>query len=135
MVYTYPVCFYPDEDGITVDVPDLLGCVTCGHDMNEAIFMAEDAMSGWLYTSLRDGEELPVPTPISEVKADEYPNGIVSYVRADIDAYIKKYKKKSIKKKCTVPIWLNDLAERKGIDFSFALQEGLKQQLGIPSNN
>jgi predicted RNase H-like HicB family nuclease len=135
MVYTYPVCFYPDDDGITVDVPDLLGCVTEGQDIAEALYMAEDAMCGWLYTSLRDGEELPKPTPIFEVKADEYPNGFVSLIRADIDAFAKKHNKKAIKKKCTVPIWLNDLAERKGIDFSFALQEGLKMQLGIPSSN
>jgi predicted RNase H-like HicB family nuclease len=129
--YVYPACFYPADDGITVDIPDLLGCVTEGQTMEEAIYMAEEATEGWLYLTLRDGEELPKPTPITEVKADEYPNGFVSLIRADIDAYIEKYHKKAIKKKCTVPVWLNTLAERKGIDFSFALQEGLKHQLGI----
>ncbi|MDR0974679.1 MAG: type II toxin-antitoxin system HicB family antitoxin [Ruminococcus sp.] len=131
MVYTYPACFYPGDDGITVDIPDLLGCVTEGQTMAEAIYMAEEATEGWLYLTLRDGEELPKPTPITEVKADEYPNGFVSMVRADIDAYIEKYHKKAISKRCKVPVWLNTLAERKGIDFSFALQEGLKHQLGI----
>jgi predicted RNase H-like HicB family nuclease len=96
MVLVYPVCFYPDEEGITVDVPDLLGCVTEGDTLAEALYMAEEAMEGWLYITLMDGEELPEPTPISDVHADVYENGFVSYVRADIDAYIKKYNKKPI---------------------------------------
>jgi predicted RNase H-like HicB family nuclease len=91
MEYAYPVCFYPDDEGITVDVPDLLGCVTEGDTLTEALFMAQDAMEGWLYISLLEGEELPEPTPINEVHADEYENGFVSYVRADIDGFIKKH--------------------------------------------
>jgi predicted RNase H-like HicB family nuclease len=131
MTITYPVCFYPADDGITVDVPDLLGCVTCGQTMNEALFMAQEAIEGWLYTSIRDGEEIPQPTDYTKVKADEYPNGFVSLVRADVDAYIEKYQKKAVHKNCTIPAWLNSLAEKKGLNFSFALQEGLKQQLNI----
>jgi predicted RNase H-like HicB family nuclease len=132
MVYTYPVCIYPSkEGGYTVDIPDLLGCVTEGDTIEEAIYMAEEATCGWLYTSIRDGEKLPEPTPINDIKATEYDDGFVTLIRADVDAYIDKYHKKAVHKNCTVPAWLGQLAERKGINFSYALQEGLKSQLGI----
>jgi predicted RNase H-like HicB family nuclease len=132
MIVTYPVCFYPGEKkGFCAIVPDLPGCVTGGNTMDESLFMAQEAIEGWLYTSIRDGDEIPEPTEFTKIKADEYPNGFVSLVRADVDAYIEKYHKKSVHKNCTVPAWLNSLAEKKGLNFSYALQEGLKQQLNL----
>ena len=50
MKLVYPALFTPFEDGsggYTVEFPDLPGCVTEGEDMAEALFMAEDAASGW----------------------------------------------------------------------------------------
>jgi predicted RNase H-like HicB family nuclease len=134
MSCVYPVCFYPDEKGVTVVVPDLPGCVTEGNNITEAISMAEDAIEGWLYTSMIRGEEIPQATPFQEVRADEYPNGFVSYVRADVDSFIESHFKKFVKKKCTIPEWLYTRAKKEGIDFSFALQEQIKRELGIKEN-
>ena len=53
MKLVYPAIFTPYEDGTggyAVEFPDLPGCVTGGDDMAEAIFMAEDAASGWVLT-------------------------------------------------------------------------------------
>ena len=49
--YVYPAIFHPNEDdgSITVTVPDLPGCITEGKDLADAIFMAEDAVSMWLW--------------------------------------------------------------------------------------
>ena len=58
MKLVYPALFTPFEDGsggYTVEFPDLPGCVTEGEDMAEALFMAEDAASGWVLTELEDG--------------------------------------------------------------------------------
>ncbi|GAV23398.1 HicB family protein [Carboxydothermus pertinax] len=38
---------------------------------------------------------------------------------------------KAVKKTLTIPKWLNDLAEKKKINFSRVLQQALKEQLGI----
>lgn len=38
---------------------------------------------------------------------------------------------KSIKKTITIPKWLNDLAEDKGVNFSRLLQVSLKKYLGV----
>ena len=49
--YVYPAVFHPNEDdsSITVIVPDLPGCITEGKDLADALFMAEDAVSMWLW--------------------------------------------------------------------------------------
>jgi predicted RNase H-like HicB family nuclease len=131
LVYTYPACFYPADDGITVDFPDLPGCVTSGNTMEEAIYMAEDAACGWIHSSLEDGKKLPPPSNYKNVKADEYENGFVNLIRLDIDAFEKKISPKIVHKNCTLPNWLNGLAERKGINFSAVLQKALQQELGL----
>ena len=48
MKLVYPIILYPMEEhegGYTVEVPDLPGCVTEGHDLADALDMARDAAS------------------------------------------------------------------------------------------
>ena len=54
--------FYQEDDGQrwSVDVPDLPGCFTCGESWEDALYMAGDAVRGWLETTLEDGDPLPV---------------------------------------------------------------------------
>ena len=47
----YPAVFSTDgENGYTVSFPDLLGCVTEGDTLCEAVEMAEDALGIYLYS-------------------------------------------------------------------------------------
>ncbi len=32
-VYVYPAIFYDDPDGISIEFPDLPGCLPCAHSM------------------------------------------------------------------------------------------------------
>jgi predicted RNase H-like HicB family nuclease len=48
-----------DDGSFTVEIPVLAGCVTWGQTRAEAALMAEDAVQGWLVTSLRFGDEIP----------------------------------------------------------------------------
>ncbi len=130
MKLVYPACFYPDEDGVfTVVVPDLKGCVTEGKDFAEALERAIDAASGWVLTSLEDGEEIPSASAQSKVKADEYKNGFVNLIVLDMDSYAEKYGEKAVRKNCTIPAWLNTRAEAANINFSAVLQEALQEKL------
>ena len=50
MKYVYPAIFTALENGeYDVVVPDLPGCRTCGANLPDAISMAEDATSMWLW--------------------------------------------------------------------------------------
>ncbi len=125
----YPACFYPDENSFTVIVPDLQGCVSCGDTLQEAFEMGVDAASGWVLTELEDGNPIPKASDISQIKADEYPNGFTSMLILDMDSYAEKYGDKSVRKNCTIPAWLNTKAENEHVNFSAVLQEALIQKL------
>lgn len=42
--YLYPAVLTFEDDGISVEIPDLPGCLTCGVTPEEAITMARDAV-------------------------------------------------------------------------------------------
>ncbi len=129
MKLVYPACFYQEEDGYSVDIPDLLGCCTQGENLEEAISMAEDAALGWLLTAVEEGEELPEASHIKDVKL-ENENGFVSLLLLDLGAYGAKYgTRKSVKKTLTIPMWLNEKAEKLGINFSKTLQDALLSKI------
>lgn len=129
MKLVYPVCFYKEEDGrYSVDVPDLPGCVTFGDDFANALEMAVDAASGWILSSLEDGEEIPKASRIDDIKL-EYENGIKNYVLLDIESYAEKYGDKAIRKNLTIPAWLNTIAEKHSVNFSEVLRKGLEIEL------
>lgn len=126
MKLVYPAVFTPYEDGsggYAVEFPDLPGCVTGGDDMAEAVFMAEDAASGWVLTELEDGKAAPKATEIRDVAhgADQF----VSLIALDMDAYAAKYGSNAVKKTLTIPAWLNTFVEQNGISCSKVLQEAL----------
>lgn len=87
MKLVYPAIFYPFEGtpGYTVVVPDLPRCVTEGDSLIDAIFMAEDAASGWILGELQDGKPAPCGTPISQIRPDE--DCFVRLLTLDMDAY------------------------------------------------
>ncbi len=126
MKLVYPAIFTPYEDGTggyAVEFPDLPGCVTGGDDMAEAVFMAEDAASGWVLTELEEGRAVPGAGNLSDIPVE--PGQIVSLVALDMDAYAAKYGRNAVKKTLTIPAWLNTFAEKNGISCSKVLQEAL----------
>ena len=126
MKLVYPAIFTPYEDGMggyAIEFPDLPGCVSGGDDMAEAMFMAEDAASGWVLTELEDGRKAPEATAINEVKTE--PEQFVSLVALDMDAYAAKYGNNAVKKTLTIPAWLNTFVEQNGISCSKVLQDAL----------
>ncbi len=129
MKLVYPACFYEEkEGGYSVVFPDLKGCITQGETLQEAIEMAEDAALGWLLDTLEDGQELPMPSKLKNVKL-ENENGFINLLLLDLGSYSEKYShNRYVKKTLTIPHWLNELAERKKVNFSRTLQEALLQK-------
>ncbi|MFW6680658.1 type II toxin-antitoxin system HicB family antitoxin [Lacrimispora sp. AGF001] len=130
MKLVYPAVFTPYEDnsgGYVVEFPDLPGCVTGGDDMAEALFMAEDAASGWLLTELEDGHKLPEASSFKGLKAEG--NQFVNMIALDMDSYAAKYGNKAVKKTLTIPAYLNTFAEENNISCSAVLQDALNKMV------
>ena len=124
----YPVILIPDENGYCVDVPDF-NFMTQGKDVADAIYMARDAISLMGVQYQDDNKSLPVPSDISSISHE--PNEIVTLVDVDFDTYRKMLDNRSVRKNCTIPAWLNTIAERNHINFSSTLQSALIEKLGL----
>jgi len=65
--YVYPAILTVAADGVSVEFPDLPGCLTCGATIEEAIAMAEEALTLHLRGLDEDGDPIPEPTSISQL--------------------------------------------------------------------
>ncbi len=128
MTYVYPVVFTDLGDGYMAYVPDLQ-INTQGDSLAEAISMARDAIGLTGITMQDDGTSIPAPSALTSV--DHGDNEFVSMVDIDFDAYRRANDLRAVRKNVTVPGYLNDLAERAGVNFSQVLQEGLREKLGV----
>ena len=53
-----------------VEFPDVPGCVTAGHTLDEARAMAAEALAGHLAMLKEEGESVPAPSSIEALKDD-----------------------------------------------------------------
>ena len=127
MKFVYPIILTPAQRGYVVFVPDL-SINTEGDTLHDAIAMARDAIGLWDLAEESAGRQIPIGSAgLPTCK----PNEIVTLVDIDFDAYRKANDMRAVRKNCTIPSWLNEAAEAAHLNFSSALQEGLKQQLNI----
>ncbi|WP_294514273.1 type II toxin-antitoxin system HicB family antitoxin [uncultured Intestinimonas sp.] len=128
MKQVYPVILHPEpEGGFSVSVPDL-NIGTQGETIAECIDMARDAIGLWGICEQDEGRVIPEPSGLMP----EHEEGeLVTLVDIDFDAYRRAHDMRTIRKNVTIPSYLNDLAERAGVNFSQVLQDGLKQRLGV----
>jgi len=128
MKYVYPVIFTPIDNGeYDVYAPDLPVCRTCGYNLADALDMAKDAVTMWLWYAEDHG--IDIPSPSKELPFE--PPQFVNLVMADTDAYRKAHDNRAIKKTLSIPAWLNRQAEKANAPFSQILQQGLKEYLHI----
>ena len=110
MKYAYPAIFTPEDDGFSVDFPDVPHCYTDGNSLAEALENAADVLCLRLYDIEEASEVIPTPTSIPEIKVPD--GSFVSAVCCDTLDYRKFYDKKSVKKTDTFikfvrPTYLN----------------------------
>lgn len=129
MNYIYPAVFYPEPDGrFSVIFPDLNDLATYGDNLADAFSMTQDACGQYLFTSLRDGEALPTPTPLESVEKDD-PAAFVNLVGVNLNEYARAYDDKAVKKTLSIPAWLNTACENYGINYSKVLKDALIAKL------
>jgi len=130
--YIYPAVFHPgepNESGYTVTFPDLPGCISEGNSLDEALYMARDALGGHLYLMENDNDHIPQPSKpeVIQLEAGQF----VSLIQVNTDFVRERIRNKAMNKTLTIPKWLNDVATEEGINFSQTLQDALKQKLGM----
>lgn len=123
--FVYPAIFHPnlDDGSYTVTFPDLPGCITEGKDLDNALYMAQDAMSVWLEYTLEHKEPVPVAGRLLETAHED--GEFVNLIRADVKDT------KAVRRTVSLPKWLDDKASETGLSLSRILQDALKERLSI----
>ncbi len=127
--YSFVAVFEYADDGISISFPDLPGCLSCADSEEEGVRMAEDALGLYLFGMEEDGEEIPAPTRIQDIRLET--NQVPVLISVYMPLVKASIKPVTVKKTLTIPNWLNIKAEQAGINFSQTLQNALKQQLNI----
>ena len=127
--YIYPAIFEYEKDGINISFPDLQGCFSCASTDEEAFYMAKDALGLYIVCTEEDGEELPKPSKLNEIKIKENQRSIL--IEVNMPVFREAVANSAVKKTLTIPKWINDVAEKNNVNFSQVLQLALKENLGI----
>ena len=126
--YTYPAIFEIEEEGgYSIYFPDIEGCYTQAEDISEGIENASDALCLMLYELEKQGKPIPTPSNIKSIKTSD--NDIVTLIACDTRFYKNYYEGKSVKINATIPLWLKEAGEKRNVNFSQILQNGVKEYL------
>ena len=123
--YAYPALFvYESGQEIAVDFPDL-GVATSGTSDVDALNSARELLGLVMFGREEDGEDIPDPTPLSDIFPRENERVVL------IDVYMPSVRmdgvSKSVNRTVTLPAWMNAAAQERGINFSQVLQDALRQ--------
>ena len=125
--YTFPAYFYFAENGISIEFPDLPGCLSCAHSQKEAFHNAKEALGLHLYGMEQDGEDIPEPTPVPQLHPEE--SAAIVMVEVFMPVIRDRIRNQPIRHAVTLPAWLNAAASERNINFSQVLQDALKAQI------
>ena len=129
-IHIYPAVFEKTQTGYSVFFPGLPGCFTVGKTLEEAHVMAREALGLHLWGYERDDENIPLPSTIDAIQT-EYAGEVIGLVEISLFAFRTKLDTRAVKKTLTIPYYLNQMAEKKKINFSHELQSALKNRLGL----
>lgn len=125
--YFYPAIFSKEGEAYNVKFIDFDNIFTFGMGLEDAYYMAQDA----LYNMLPEYKDnLPTPT-LDYMNIETKENEFVSIVELDPIEHEKKISSKTVNTTVTMPEYLKNLADMKGLNFSKLLQESIKKELNL----
>ena len=95
------------------------------NSIDDAIEMITDAASGWLVVAEDEGNDIPAATPQCELDIPD--NATCSIIRIDTLSYRAATDNRAVRKNVSLPAWMATLAEKRGVNCSQVLQDGLMQ--------
>jgi len=127
--HVYPAVISIDPDGISIEFPDLPGCLSCADTIDEATRNANEALKLHMWGMEKDGDVIPTPTSLTDITLET--NQMILLVEAFMPPIRERQANRFVKKTLSIPSWLNAEAERAGVNFSHILQNGIKEHLKI----
>lgn len=117
--YVYPALFHLNEDdgSYTITYPDFPGCISEGKSLENALYMAQDALCTWLRYLLDDGQELPSASELAQVKPGS--GEFVNLVRVSVQD------RRAVRRTVSIPKWMDERVTAAGISLSKVLQDAL----------
>lgn len=128
-VYAAVLTPIDSENGYVARVPDVNGCITTGKDMLDTLDNIRDALAACLCTLEDFNEPVPQASAPETIAHDE--KSVIALVDFDTLKYREETDTRAVRKNVSMPAWLSDLADKRGINCSQTLQEALKKQLGF----
>lgn len=127
--YFFPAIFtYERGQEIAVSFPDL-DVATSGENETDALLSARELLGCVLNGLEEDGEEIPVPTPLADIKLGKNERAVL------VDVYMPTIRmarvNRSVNRTVTLPAWLNAAALERNVNFSQVLQDALKSYLHV----
>ena len=129
MKYQYPALLTKEDNGFVVKFIDFDDVFTQGQTITEAVENGEDVLN--LMLCDKEENEFVIPKPSSLDTIDIPKDAFVLLIKADTVRYRMMLDKKTVRKNVSVPSWLNQLALRQNLNFSYLLQKALMKELNL----
>lgn len=123
MLYTYTAVITESDGTFYAKIPDIDGCITTGGSLSEAIELITDALSLCLVV-LEDENIQPNPASV-QVDLRHNPDDILTIIQVDTIKYRSLTDNKAVRKNVSLPAWMSNLADKRGINCSKVLQDAL----------
>lgn len=129
--YSFVAVFTYEDDGISIEFPDLPGCYPCADkdDTDMAIKNAKEALGLHLWGMEQDGESIPLSSSITSLNL--MPNQIPTLVDVFMPPIRERINSKFVKKTLSLPAWLAAKADEDGVNCSKIFQNALMEYLGV----
>lgn len=129
--YAYVAIFSYEENGISIEFPDLPGCCPCAekNDTEGAIANAKEAMGLHIWGMEQEEEELPEPTPITKLVFEAHQ--VPFLVEVFMPPVRERINSKFVKKTLSLPAWLAAKADEEGVNCSKIFQIALMEYLHL----
>lgn len=133
--YAFVAIFTYEDDGISIEFPDLPGCYPCtdSNDTELALKNAREALGLHLFGMEQDGEVIPEPTSIRDITLGS------GQVPVMIDVFMppirEQIRSQFVKKTLSLPAWLSAAADADGVNCSKLFQNALMDYLGVQNRN
>lgn len=123
--YIYPALFHLNQDdgSYTITYPDLPGCISEGKTLENALYMAQDALQQWIEVSLEEKEPIPPASAWDTIPLEQ--GEFINLMRVSVRD------NRAVRRTVSIPKWLDDQVSAAGISLSRVLQEALKARLGV----